>query len=85
MIQSPKVHFQTNPVAVKGHADTVSTEEFQHALEIALLEYSKECAKESEPMAGYYKSRGAFEFARTLCSLHVPPTQRQTKDLDNLE
>lgn len=82
MIQTPKAHFHGNPIAVKQHADTVSTDAFQKALESALLEYSLICANDPE---GRLKAKGAFDFARLLCTLHLASAQAVYKDYDNLE
>lgn len=85
MIQSPKAHFLANAGACKTHADTIHTSAFQEALQSALLQYSSECARETGPDAGYWKTRGAFEFSRVLCTLHVPAATRTHVDHDNLE
>lgn len=85
MIQTPKAHFFSNLIAVKQHADTVSTDAFQKALESALLEYSSQCAKEPNTDEGHFKHKGAFEFSRLLCTLHVPPKELIHHDPDNLE
>lgn len=85
MIQSPKARFLANSVACKKHADTVTTAEFQEALQAALTEYTRQTTALGEGDRGFNKILGAFEFSTLLCRLHVPPTQRTPTNRDNLE
>lgn len=85
MIQSPKEHFLADAAACKTHADTITSSKFQEALQGALLEYSLLCSRETEPVAGHWKSRGAFEFSQVLCTIHVPRIERTVSNRDNLE
>lgn len=84
MIGSPKARFLADAGAAKRHADTVTSVAFQDALQSALLEFSLKCSKETNPDAGYWKSQGAFEFAKTLCNLHNPRADSTLRDYDNL-
>lgn len=84
MIPTPKERFLANPALKQELGNIISNPSFQSALEAALLTHAQNCAHEDGPDAGYWKTKGAFEFVKVLCSLHNPAVERAFKDLDNL-
>lgn len=84
MIPSPKERFLANPTLKHALGNIVANPDFHAALEAAQLAYAEQCSREDGADAGYWKSRGAFEFVKVLCNLHNPPVERVHKDLDNL-
>ena len=85
MISSHRNHFLAQPDQVAAHAALVATNSFQTSLNAALGEYSRKCSQDAGPDAGYWKSRGAFEFAEVFCNLSAPVTETTHRDPDNLE
>ena len=84
MIPSPKERFLANARAAKEHADLVANPSFQHAVDTALRVFAEQCDHTDGADAGYWRTRGAFEFVRVLNTLHELPVTRGRKDFDNL-
>lgn len=86
---SPKARFLSVKPYVNTHRDLVLRDDFQRALDYALMEYQTQVARNTDYAmagAGHFRIVGALEFVtvlKTLSEQGVPQPARKPADLDH--
>lgn len=83
---SPKQTFLQNQGAAKAHANLIAKPEFRSALDVAMLEFTRDAIKATadNPAAVAHRLEGAHQFVRTFLELSERVTITKTRDPDNL-
>lgn len=87
----PKTRFQETDKNVTKHRDLIGSDNFQRAIDFALLQYQAQVALEplngnfNAAAAAHFRQLGALEFVQTLRLLAESPTPRSVSNTDNLD